>query len=92
MEPRSWSTALAEYHVTDPNMVRQTLADFSDAGVIAVWAKEAMAYLVEAGIISVSNGKLMPNNTTTRAEMAQVLHNLLSKKPYTSTFHKVRIP
>jgi len=34
---------------------------------------------VEAGIISGSNGKLMPNSTTTRAEMAQVLYNLLSR-------------
>lgn len=57
----------------------KTLADFSDSGEIAAWAKEAMAYLVEAGIISGSNGKLMPNSTTTRAEMAQVLYNLLSR-------------
>jgi len=38
-----------------------------------------MAYLVEAGIVNGSNGKLLPTDTTTRAEIAQVLYNLMSK-------------
>ncbi|MFA7672623.1 MAG: InlB B-repeat-containing protein [Clostridia bacterium] len=57
-------------------MVRQ-LSDFTDATVIADWAKESMAYLADTGIIS--NNKLSPVNTMTRADMAQVLYNLLSK-------------
>ena len=55
------------------------LSSFSDAGDIAPWAKEAMNFLVEAGVISGNDGKLTPTSTTTRAEMAQVLYNLISK-------------
>lgn len=56
-----------------------TLADFSDAGQIDAWAKEAMTLLVRTGTVGGSGGKLNPLDTTTRAEMAQVLYNLLSK-------------
>jgi hypothetical protein len=38
-----------------------------------------MMLLVETGIIGGSDGKLTPQGTTTRAEMAQVLYNLLGK-------------
>lgn len=55
------------------------LSSFSDAGNMAVWAKDAMKLLVENGTICGSNGKLFPTGTTTRAEMAQVLYKLLSK-------------
>lgn len=55
----------------------KTLSDFSDAQAIAPWAKEAMTMLVETGTVNGSNGKLSPASTTTRAEMAQVLYQLL---------------
>jgi len=55
------------------------LADFTDTGSIAPWAKEAMAYLVETGNISGSGGKLEPTGGTTRAQMAQVLYNLIGR-------------
>jgi len=57
----------------------KTLLDFSDASEIAPWAKEAMAYLVETGMVSGSGSILNPTGTATRAEMAQVLYNLLTK-------------
>ncbi len=57
----------------------RTLSDFSDAGQIGPFAKDAMALLVKAGTVSGSGGKLSPTGTTTRAEMAQVLFNLLGK-------------
>ena len=57
----------------------KTLSNFGDAGDIAYWAKDAMKLLVETGIIGGSSGKLTPVNTTTRAEMVQLLYNLLSK-------------
>ncbi len=56
------------------------LADFSDANEIAAWAKDSMTLLVESGKIIGNDGKLSPTETTTRAEMAQVLYNLLSQK------------
>jgi hypothetical protein len=55
------------------------LSGFSDTGGIASWAREAMTLFVETGTVGGSGGKLFPANMTTRAEMAQVLFNLLSK-------------
>ncbi|MEA4925965.1 MAG: S-layer homology domain-containing protein [Syntrophomonadaceae bacterium] len=57
----------------------QPLSNFSDSGNIAVYAREAMTYLVKAGIVSGSGGKLDPTGGSTRAQMAQVLYNLLEK-------------
>ncbi|HHW00852.1 MAG TPA: hypothetical protein GXX36_15045 [Clostridiaceae bacterium] len=55
------------------------LATFVDAGVIASWAKDAVEALVKAGIVSGNNNMLTPAGTANRAEMAQILYNLLSK-------------
>ncbi len=55
------------------------LTGYSDADSVASWAKDASGKLADAGVISGSNGKLAPKSTTTRAEMAQVLYNQLSK-------------
>lgn len=57
----------------------KTLADYTDAAQIDSWAKDAITTLVENGIIAGSGGRIKPTETTTRAEMAQVLYNLLSK-------------
>jgi hypothetical protein len=56
-----------------------TLSDFTDAGQIDTWAKDAMTLMVETGTVSGNNGALTPLSTATRAEMAQVLYNLLKK-------------
>lgn len=50
-----------------------TLSDFSDAGLIAPWAKESMALLVKTGIISGSGCKLDPTGGTTRAQMSMAI-------------------
>lgn len=55
------------------------LDEYSDAGQIAGYAKQAFTALVEAGIIGGSGGKLNPEETSTRAQTAQILYNLLSK-------------
>lgn len=57
----------------------KTLSSFDDANQVDSWAKDAMTLFVKTGDISGSGGKLAPASTTTRAEMAQVLYNLLSK-------------
>ncbi|HBT64170.1 MAG TPA: hypothetical protein DEB10_05870, partial [Ruminococcaceae bacterium] len=57
----------------------KTLSEFGDAGDVALWAKDATELFVETGIIEGVDGKLFPADTTTRAEIAQVLYNLLSK-------------
>ena len=56
-----------------------TLSSFSDAGDIAPWAEEAMKLLVETGTIAGSGNRLSPKDTATRAQMAQMLYNLLTK-------------
>ncbi|GEM_PF-1383262 len=55
------------------------LSDFGDENQVASWAQDAMSALIEGGVISGSNGMLNPTASTTRAEMAQMLYNLLSK-------------
>ncbi|MBP1925149.1 methionine-rich copper-binding protein CopC [Sedimentibacter acidaminivorans] len=57
----------------------KTLSDFADEELVDSWAKEAMTLLIETGTISGNAGKLSPISTTTRAEMAQVLYNMLSR-------------
>ncbi len=57
----------------------KTLSDFDDAGQIDSWAQDAMTLLVKSGTVGGSGGNLNPTGSTTRAEMAQVLYNLLSK-------------
>ena len=57
----------------------KTLADFADSGAVADWAQEAMAALVKAGTVSGSDGRLDPAGSSTRAQMAQVLYNLLAQ-------------
>ncbi|MNC07776.1 Endo-1,4-beta-xylanase A precursor [compost metagenome] len=56
-----------------------TLSGFADNGEIEPWAKEAVALMAENGLISGSGGKLRPADTATRAEMAQILYNLLTR-------------
>ncbi len=53
------------------------ISDFLDSSEVASWAKEPIDILVRNKIISGSNGRLNPSNITTRAEIAQVLYNLL---------------
>jgi hypothetical protein len=57
----------------------RTLTDFADVDQIDFWANDAMTLLVETGTISGSRGRLNPASTSSRAEMAQVLYNLLTK-------------
>ena len=46
---------------------------FSDADKVAKWAREPLAQMLQAGIISGSNGKLNPQGEATRAQMATML-------------------
>jgi len=55
------------------------IAAYSDANQVASWAKDAMTLFAKAGIITGSDNKLAPAEKASRAEMAQVLYNLLSK-------------
>ncbi|MDD3231385.1 MAG: S-layer homology domain-containing protein, partial [Oscillospiraceae bacterium] len=57
----------------------KVLSDFTDGGNVSSYAQEALTYLVKTGTVGGNNGQLNPTDTTTRAQMVQVLYNLLSK-------------
>jgi S-layer homology domain. len=52
---------------------------FTDGEQIADWAKDAVLSLADSGMINGTGGKLFPGQRMTRAEMAQLLKNSLSK-------------
>ena len=52
---------------------------YSDSYLIASYAQDAINVLSEDGIILGSNGNIDPAGLSSRAQMAQVLYNLLSK-------------
>lgn len=49
---------------------------YSDQGSISKWARTAMQHAVGAGLITGSKGKLTPQSTATRAELAVILERL----------------
>jgi uncharacterized repeat protein (TIGR02543 family) len=53
--------------------------DFTDAGEISDYALTAMNTLIKTGLVSGNNRRLEPLSASTRAQMAQVLYNLLSR-------------
>ena len=57
----------------------KTLADFTDSGSVADWATEALNALAKSGTVAGNDGKLDPTSGSNRAQMAQVLYNLLGK-------------
>lgn len=53
---------------------------FTDADTIGAWAKEAVAYAVQAGIINgYKDGSFRPNARITRAEMAMMIADALGQ-------------
>ncbi len=52
------------------------LENFSDNGYISPYARQAMADLIEMGIVKGDGGMLKPANNITRAEMAVIMKNV----------------
>lgn len=56
------------------------LSKFVDAGEVSGYAQGAMAWAVESGLVSgYGNGRLGARDGATRAQVAQVLQNLITK-------------
>lgn len=55
---------------------RTALSRFSDAALVANWAAESVAAMIERNIIGGSNGKLNPTGNVTRAQVAKMLYSL----------------
>ena len=49
---------------------------FSDAADVSAYAREAMQWAVETGVISGMDGRLSPKSGATRAQVAQILYRL----------------
>ena len=52
--------------------------DFKDSGSVASYAKDAIDYFIDHGVVLGSNGKINPKSNITRAEMAVILHRVLT--------------
>ena len=58
---------------------RDTLTSFTDSGSVSAWAREAVAWAVDSGILSGRpDGTLAPGGTATRAEAAVMLRQLVA--------------
>ncbi len=55
------------------------LHKFSDAGSVASYAADPMAWAVENGILVGGNGALMPKDNATRAQVAAILQRFITK-------------
>lgn len=52
--------------------------DFSDYSKVSSYAKEPLKYLIDHGVVVGDSGKINPKSNITRAEMAVILHRVLT--------------
>ena len=52
--------------------------NFSDYNKVSAYAKDPLKYLIEHGVVLGSDGKINPKSNITRAEMAVILHRVLT--------------
>jgi hypothetical protein len=69
--------ALKALNLLPASEAGKRLSDFTDSDEIVSWANEAFTVLVGNGILKGSGGKLSPADELTRAQMAQIIYNLL---------------
>ena len=66
---------LYRHIVTEKAEITETLKDFKDASAVQSWAKEAVCWAVQNGVINgMGDGMLVPNGTATRAQLATILY------------------
>ena len=63
-----------DFSVEDPTSLLQT---FPDADHVATWAADSMASMVNLGVISGDEGRLLPENNARRCEVASMLSRFL---------------
>ena len=57
---------------------------FTDLDLVSIWAKGEVYALINAGYIKGSNGMINPKGSITRAEFAQLMHNMIKNYVKTS--------
>ena len=65
----------AEYRQRDMSSPGSAYNAFPDTGNVSSYASSAMRWAVSWGIINGSDGKLLPRNTASRAQVAQIITN-----------------
>ena len=68
----------AEYKQRDMIESGSAYNSFPDRGDVSGYAATAMSWTVSKGIINGANGRLLPRNTATRAEVAQIIMNYVT--------------
>lgn len=61
----------------EADAVKSVLSQFGDYRSVASWAKETMAFCCYAGILDTGTQKIEPEKPILRAEIAQMLYNML---------------
>ena len=56
----------------------KSTSSFSDYSKVSTYAKEPLSYLIEHGVVVGDSGKINPKSNITRAEMAVILHRVLT--------------
>jgi len=56
-----------------------TLAPFGDGRAAASWARAALAFVISEGILDDSDFYIQPTQAITRAEIAEMVYNMLEK-------------
>ncbi len=56
----------------------KTSNSFDDSSKVSSWASDCISYLIKHGVIVGSNGNINPKSNITRAEMAVILHRVLT--------------
>lgn len=59
--------------------IRDTLAQFGDYTTTSEWAREALAFCYQEGVLDTSEFNIEPKRVVLRAEIAQMLYNLLKR-------------
>lgn len=59
-----------------------------DSNEVSAWAQESVNGMINGGYVRGSNGKLNPKANITRAEFAQVMHNIIRDYVNTATVHE----
>ena len=67
----------AEHKQRDMSAPGSVYDTFPDRGGVSGYAVEAMRWAVSWGVINGSNGMLLPRNTATRAQVAQIIKNFV---------------
>jgi hypothetical protein len=63
----------------EPARVSTVLAPFSDAEKISVWAREAVAFGCESGILDAGADDIAPHSVMRRADIARMVYRLLAR-------------